>query len=300
MPSWPASSPIVGLISDQTSGVVGLRGDRQCDASAPDVSLTVTSDRILAAQREISNIRLVASGKADLASPAADIALTGTVGGEALNGKATLSTADGQRQVNGLTLSLGQNRIAGDLLLDQNFLPLGTVNFELPNVGPLAALALEKVDGDLNGSIRFHNADGKPQLAIDARTTAITRGDVSARDVTIAATVADYASAPAIAGKITAATVTSGATIVSGIDVALTRDGVWTGFDGRATVSGIPANAKGRVQLSGGRTVVELASGEATVQGIKAAIARASTIQIVDGVTTLDRLALKSAAAPLS
>ncbi|TIX75262.1 MAG: hypothetical protein E5V24_31635, partial [Mesorhizobium sp.] len=54
----------------------------------------------------------------------------------------------------------------------------------------------------------------------------------------------------------------------------------------------IPLKAAGRVRIANGTTTVELTSGEATMRGIKAAIAQASTITIAKGVTSLDRLVL--------
>ena len=77
---------------------------------------------------------------------------------------------------------MGQNRIAGDLVLDEKFLPLGTVNFQLPDVGALAALALETVKGDLNGTISFTDNQGKPELAVNATTKSISRGDITAAE----------------------------------------------------------------------------------------------------------------------
>ena len=79
--------------------------------ATPDVSVTVTSDRMTVADREITGLELTASGKADLANPAANVALNGTVGGEPLTGSAVLATVDGRRAVKGLSLLLGQNRI---------------------------------------------------------------------------------------------------------------------------------------------------------------------------------------------
>ena len=282
----------VSRLSKDAKGAIEFALTAKGEISGPDISLTVTSDRIEAAQREISNLRLIATGKADLANPAADVALTGTVAGAALDGRATLSTAGGKREVRNLSLSLGQNRIAGDLVLDERFLPLGTVNFQLPDVGALAALALETVKGDLNGTISFASRDGKPELAVNATTKAISRGDITAANVAVNATVSDYISAPAVAGRVRAATVTSGKTVVRDIDVTLTRDGSWTRFDGGATVSDIPARASGRVQVAGGRTVIELASGQATVRGLEARLARASRVEIAGGTTTLDKVAI--------
>jgi translocation and assembly module TamB len=282
----------VGLLAQGATGAVALAATAKGAFASPDVSLTVTSDRIEAAGREIANLKLVASGKADAANPAADVVLTGSVGGEALDGRATLSTSGGKREVRGLNLSLGPNRIAGDLVLDEKFLPLGTVTFQLPDVGALAALALETVRGDLNGTIDFTDQNGKPQLAVKATTMSLSRGDLTAANVVIDATVSDYVSAPTVAGRVQATTVTSGKTVISGVDVRLTQQAGWTGFDGGATVADIPARASGRVQVANGRTVIELASGEATVRGLKAALARASRVEIADGTTRLDNVAV--------
>jgi translocation and assembly module TamB len=282
----------VGLLAQGATGAVDLAVTAEGALAAPNVSLTLTSDRVEAAGREIAGLRLAATGKADVDNPAADVSLTGTVGGETLDGKANLSTSGGRREVKGLNLSLGQNRIAGDLVLDEKFLPLGTVNFQLPDVGALAALALETVRGDLNGTISFADREGKPELAVKATTKSISRGEVTAADVAIDATVSDYVAAPAVSGRVRAATVTSGKTVVRGIDATLTRDGAWTRFDGGATVTDIPAKAAGRVQVADGRTVIELTSGEATVRGLQARLARASRVEIAGGSTTLDRVAI--------
>lgn len=282
----------VGLLAQGAAGAVAVEVTAKGAFASPDVSLNLTSDQIEAAGRQIQNLRLAATGKADAANPAADVQLTGTVGGEALDGRATLSTTGGKREVRGLSLSLGPNRIAGDLVLDEKFLPLGTVNFQLPDVGALAALALETVRGDLNGTLDFTDQNGKPQLAVKANTKALSRGDLTAANVAIDATVSDYVAAPTVAGRIQATTVTSGTTVISGVDVRLTQQAGWTGFDGGATVADIPARAVGRVQVANGRTVIELASGEATVRGLKAALARASRVEIANGITRLDNVAV--------
>src|SRR6185312_11382280 len=128
--------------------------------------------------------------------------------------------------------------------------------------------------------------------AVKATTAAISRGDLSARNVSIDALIANYLAAPVISGKVRADGVTSGGTVVSGIAVDLKRDGEWTGFSGGATVKDIPAKAAGRVKIADGTTTIELASGEATMRGIRAAIAGPSTITIANGTTTIGKLAL--------
>ncbi|MDF3151092.1 translocation/assembly module TamB domain-containing protein [Mesorhizobium sp. XAP10] len=282
----------ISLLSKDAKGAIAFALNAQGPAAAPDLSLTIDSDRLLVAAREITGLKLTATGKADAANPAANVQLTGNVAGQALQGSAVLATADGKSAINGLLLSLGKNRISGDLALDEKFVPVGTIALDLPDIGPLAALALEKAEGDVRGTIAFSKNGNAPQVAIKAATASITRGDLQAKAVSIDALVANYLAAPVISGKIRADTVTSGGTVISGIDVDLKRDGDWTGFSGGATVKGIPAQAAGRVKVANGTTTIELASGQATVQGIKAAIAQASTVSIANGTTTLDRLVL--------
>lgn len=282
----------VSLVSKDAKGAISFALNAQGASAAPDLSLTVNSDRLSVAAREITGLKLTATGKADAANPAANVQLTGNVAGQPLQGSAVLATSDGKRAINGLLLSLGKNRISGDLALDDAFVPVGTVALDLPDIGPLAALALEKADGDVRGTIAFSKAGAVPQVAVKAMTGSISRGDVSAKAVTIDALIANYLAAPVISGKIRADSVTSGGTVIRGVDVDLKRDGEWTGFSGGATVKDIPLKAGGRVKAVKGTTTVELASGEATIRGIKAAIAQASTINIANGVPSLDRLVL--------
>ncbi|MER9841485.1 translocation/assembly module TamB domain-containing protein [Mesorhizobium australicum] len=282
----------ISPLSRDAKGAIAFALSAQGPAMAPDLSLTVNSDRLAVASREITGLKLTATGKADAANPAANVQLTGNVAGQALQGSAVLATTNGKSAINGLLLSLGKNRVSGDLALDDKFVPEGTISLDLPDIGPLAALALEKAEGDVRGTIAFSRNGAAPQVAIKAATTSITRGDLQAKAVSIDALIANYLAAPVVSGKIRADTVISGGTVISGIDVDLRRDGDWTGFSGGATVKGIPAKAAGRVKVAGGTTTIELASGQATVQGIKAAIAQASTVSIANGTTTLDRLVL--------
>ncbi|RWQ45055.1 MAG: translocation/assembly module TamB, partial [Mesorhizobium sp.] len=282
----------ISLLSGDANGAITFALNAQGASTAPDLSLTVNSDRLSVAEREITGLSLTATGKADAANPAANVQLTGNVAGQPLQGSAVLATSDGKRAIDGLLLSLGKNRISGDLALDEAFVPEGTVALDLPDIGPLAALALEKAEGDIRGTIVFSKAGNAPGVTVKASTASIRRGDVSAKTVTIDASIANYLAAPVISGKIRADSVTSGGTVIRGIDVDLTRDGDWTGFSGGATVKDIPAEAAGRVRVANGTTTVELASGQATMRGVKAAIAQTSTITIANGTTSLDRLAL--------
>ncbi|MFC3208371.1 translocation/assembly module TamB domain-containing protein [Aquamicrobium soli] len=282
----------VSLLSKDAKGAIGFALSAKGAPAMPDVALSLGSDKLVVAGRDITGLKLSAEGKADMANPAAKLTLAGDVAGQALSGGAELATSEGQRSIKGLSLALGQNKIAGDLLLDDAFTPEGTISIDLPDIGPLAALALEKAEGDVKGTIRFSKKDGTPDVALDVATAMLRRGDLSAKNVSINALVADYLKAPVISGMIKADGVNSGGTVVSGIAIDLKREGEWTGFSGGATVKDIPASAAGRVKVANGTTTVELGSGQATMRGLKATIAAPSTITIANGITTIGKLVI--------
>lgn len=282
----------IGPLAQGATGSVSFSLGASGRRDAPDLSLSVGSDRIEAAGRAITGLALTASGVADLANPAAKVSLTGNVAGEALTGSAELKTTDGRREINGLSVVLGQNRITGNLVLDDQFVPEGAVDFTVPDVGPLAALLFEQAKGDVNGKIRFRRANGVPEIVLDATTASLSRAELLAERVAVAATVSNYLASPAISGKVQAGTVTSGTTSVKDVNVTLTRDGDWTGFSGGATVNAMPARADGRVMIANGETTIDLASAEATVNGIKVGIAKATTVRVKGGQAVLDKLPL--------
>lgn len=291
------TADLEGALADLSRLAADVSGAAKFELSAsgalftPDFSVTLSSERVESGGHAITGLSLKATGKADAANPAADVSLTGKVGDQALEGEAKLSTEGGERVLSGLNVSLGQNRVSGDLQLDDAFLPRGSIAFELPDIAPLAALALQKVSGSATGSISFDTGAGGPSARIDAKVPTFSRDTVSGKDISIEAQVANYLAAPAVSGRIRAGAVNAGAAITA-VDVTLSRDGVWTGFDGGATVNGIPAKAAGRARFENGEATVELARGGATVQGVAATIAAPSTIVYAAGVTRIDNLVL--------
>ncbi|HTV69982.1 MAG TPA: translocation/assembly module TamB domain-containing protein [Rhizobiaceae bacterium] len=281
----------IARLADGTSGQIGFSAKASGTLDAPDVAVTVSSDKFTAAGRDITGLELTASGVANLANPAAEVMLKGTVAGEALAGSATLKTEEGRREISGLSLSLGANRISGDLALDAAFMPEGTIDLQLPDLGPLAALALEQIEGEVAGKIRFGKAGDVPEIIVDATTTTLTRGDLVASGVSVGASIQNYLAAPTISGKVTAGAVSVGTTKILGVDLTLGRDGVWTSFSGGATVADIPAKASGRAKFVDGTATIELTSGEAVIRGLKAVLARPTTVVSAGGETRLDRAA---------
>ncbi|TJW70443.1 MAG: translocation/assembly module TamB, partial [Mesorhizobium sp.] len=96
----------VSLLSKDAKGAIAFALNAQGPIMGPDLSLTVNSDRLSVAAREITGLKLTATGKADAANPAAIVQLTGNVAGQPLQGNAVLATTGGKSAINGLLLSL--------------------------------------------------------------------------------------------------------------------------------------------------------------------------------------------------
>lgn len=282
----------ISPLAQQASGSVTFSATAKGALATPDVALSVTSDKMRVADRDIEKLALNASGKADLANPQASVTISGKVAGETLDGKAVLKSTGGRSEVSDLNLSLGKNRIAGALTLDQNFVPDGSIDFDLPDIGPLAALALETVEGSVKGKASFTHQGQAAQATVSLKSDSITRGDIVVRAVAVDAQITNYMVSPGVSGTVKAQEVRAGTTAVRGIDLKLSREDLWTRFSGGASVNDIPLKAAGRVKVENGTTIVELASAEATMRGIKAALARASTVSIAGGQTKLGNLAL--------
>lgn len=277
------------------SGAVEFVVEANGETFRPDLSATVRSERIETGGRAIEALELTARGRADLDNPSAEVGLSGRVAGEALKGSATLRNVDGRNEIDDLLVTLGGNRIAGALVLDASFVPAGAVDFDVPDIGALAALALEEIEGKASGSLRFGRQDGNPNLDIEASIPSFRRGELSGTDVRISGNVSNYLEAPLVSGRIAATRIDSGTTRIDGVSVALERDGEWTGFDGTLQVNEIPVTAAGRAKVSGGDVTVELSQAGGTLQGLRAALARPTVILVRNGVTRLDALTVSVA-----
>ena len=180
----------------------------------PTLRVTVTSDAMTVADRAISGLELTATGRLDPANPAANIAVKGTVAGEALSGSAVLSTVDGRREVKGLSLLLGKNRIAGDLTLDEAFVPKGTVTSTCPTSVRWLRWRWKRPKGDLAGTIDFRMMAQRRARPLSARAQSLVRGDLARESGHHRGRRLRLHRQPGRVGRRQAAEVTSGATVV--------------------------------------------------------------------------------------
>jgi translocation and assembly module TamB len=282
-------------ISDAAQGGAAFSLQASGDMARPQLTINVSSDRLTVAGREITGLSLDGSVTADPNAPQGELTLSGLVGQERLDGSAILATSEGRREIGDLALSLGDNQLSGALTLDDSFVPEGTVQFDFPEIGPLAALALVDVSGAATGTIRFVRDGGAPRVSIEGNVPRFAMDTLSASGVSISASAEDYLDAPVVSGTVRAEAVSAGGANIEDAQVNLSRDGAWTAFDGSATANGTPASAAGRVKVDDGNVTLELAEAGATYRGITASLAAPTTVTVTDGTARLDGLRVSAA-----
>ena len=294
------SADLSGAISDFSRLSAKAQGAAEFSLSAsgeiarPQVKLSVSSDRMTVAGRDIESLELEAEGMADRVSPTGSFRLSGTVGGKPLTGQATLAPRDGRPVMNDLRLSLGENRLEGQLALAEGLLPDGEVSFTFPEIAPLAALALLEADGSARGSVRFA-AGEHPTVTLDALVDTFAMGDNTAGEVRVNASAQDYLDHPAVGGAVSAGRIIAGKAEVRDLSVALKQEDGWTAFDGRLSANGIPVTAEGRARADEGTTTIDLAAAAATLRGVAARLAKPASIVIAGSEVRLDGLQIAAA-----
>lgn len=294
---------IDGKIDLSLSDVSGLAKDAQGridgelqisgPIETPDLIVNLGSDLIKIAEHAISDLRLDVRGIASAANPDLAIRLDGAIDGQPLNGGASIAMRDGIRIADAIRLQNGENTISGKIELDDANIPSGEIMFDFPQIGSLAALALQEMSGNVSGNLVLGKNGTLPVATLTIDSPRIVREDVSVSDISARLTIDNYLKAPAVSGTATVSELKSGDTLVSSTRLAMTTDNVWTNFDVRTQINrDIPVTATGRVRVADGRTIVELKNAETGFQGIATSLASPATVVIENGTTTISTATL--------
>ncbi len=194
----------------------------------------MTSSGAVLAGRTLSDFVITADATAKPGSPQAKLTATGASDGQAIDVKAEVVSKDGRTSIPTLEAKVGDNRLTGAIDLTADFKPEGTIDFNLPDLGLLAAMAGEKVSGDLSGSAAIKTAGGVTSLSLKANGSGIKRGDLTITKPVADISIADVA-ALAIRGSVKAEKRRSGSNRVTGFNLTFDQQGGRTGFtvDGR-------------------------------------------------------------------
>lgn len=285
--------PNLGRLLADAKGEAAFTVDAKGPLTGLTVNAEVTSSGATLAGRTLSDLALKVEALADPQSPKAELTASGAIDGQAINVTANLLTEGGTITVPEIRADIGQNTVNGAVTLTADFKPEGNIDFNLPDIGLLAALGGQKASGDLAGKADIRTVNGVTSIVLTAKGNSLAYDTATIMKPAVDLTVSDLA-ALAVRGTVTAERVASGANAASNLNLAFTQQAGQTGFDLTGTYDGGPLVAKGSVSSGDGKTNIHIAEFSATPKRIPLRLASPSTIVIEDGAANLDGLAIQT------
>lgn len=281
--------PEIGIFLDNAEGSAAftLSAKGPLDAIAADA--TTTADSAILAGRTLQSLDIALSGTADPKQPQATITANGSLDGQAIQLDAELLSRDGRASIPDLTVRVGDNNLKGALDFSPQFLPSGTLDFDFPDIGLLAALGGQTASGDLKGSLKIAGNDNRISMDILATGREIKRDTVTVTAPNIDLAISDI-QALAIQGKISAGQVTAGTNRIEAPVLSFSRQGSATDFDLAARYDGAPVTSKGTLTQKGSSLRIALQDFAAAPRSIPLKLSQPAAIRVADGRATIETL----------
>lgn len=285
--------PELGKLLADAKGRATFEASATGPLAALGVKAQLQSSGAELAGRTLSDLVLTLDGTADRESPSGNLTATGAIGGQPINVKSSIVSENGTISIPSIDAQIGENVLSGALKLDTNFLPDGTVKFDFPDIGLLAAMAGQQAKGDLAGSASITTADGKAAVAIQASGSGITRDQLRIVRPNIDLKTADLRSL-AISGIVRADTFTSGANRVDALALNFSQQGPKTLFDLGARYDGAPLTVKGSVEQQQAGMTIGLDAFQATPRGIAVRLDRPAVVNVRGGAVSVNDFTIRT------
>ncbi|MBB3976801.1 translocation and assembly module TamB [Rhizobium azooxidifex] len=243
--------------------------------------------------RTLSDLVVTVDGTADRTAPSGNLTATGAIGGQAINVKTSVASQDGRISIPAIDARIGENVLTGALTLDDGFLPDGNVEFTLPDIGLLAAMAGQQANGDLKGSATIDTENGKTAISLQATGSGITRDQLRIVRPNIDLRTADLRSL-AITGSVRADAFASGANRIDALALNFNQQGTRTLFDLGARFDGAPLAVKGSVEQQQGGMAIALDTLQGTPRGVALRLSHPARLTLRDGTVTMNDFTIQT------
>lgn len=285
--------PDLGKLLGDAEGQASFSADISGPLDALALKGEMNSSGATLAGRSLTDLMITADATLEPGSPQAKLSATGALDGQAIDIRAEVLSRDGRTSIPTLEATIGDNRLTGALNLTQDFRPAGTINFNLPDLGLIAAMAGQQASGDLTGSAIVRTANGTISVSLNASGSAIRRGALTIANPVVDINVADV-SELAIRGSVRAESIAQGQNRVSDVNLTFDQRGGRTGFAADGRYDGSPVAAEGDLARAGDRTEIRLNSFTAAPRKIPLSLARPAVITIENGVVRLTELTVEA------
>ncbi|MFD2236756.1 translocation/assembly module TamB domain-containing protein [Aureimonas populi] len=262
--------------------------------SAPRLDLALTGSGLVVGGRELSDIDARVQGTFASEAPSATVAVSGTYNNQPLRVSADVETlAEGERVIRDLLLEQGENRIAGELTIDAQNVPLGQLTLALPDIATLAALAGRDASGDLSGEAVFARGNGgTPVVDLDLSSTSLAAAGTTLAGADIDVRVTDYLLRPVAAGTVAAADLQAATLTVEDLSVELANLNDQTVIDAGVTVNSVPIAFIGDLEVIDTGVRVALRTLTAEIENAAVALRQPTTVVLGGGIVNLGEILL--------
>ncbi|CAN7337230.1 translocation/assembly module TamB domain-containing protein [Pararhizobium sp. LjRoot255] len=285
--------PEIGKLRADAKGSATFSADVTGPLDALAVKAKITSSETTLAGRTLNDLLVNADAVIGRDGPTGTVTASGTLEGQAINAKADIATAKGTTNVPSFEAVIGSNTLKGSLDLTKEFEPNGSLVFNFPDVGLLAAMAGQAASGDLAGSASIKTEDGVTSVTVTASGSGITRGDLVITRPAADISIADL-KALAIKGAVTVEEVKQGSNLLAGLKLGFEQQGNTTNFALDGTYDAAPLSARGDLHSAAGRTTIKLQSFAVAPKKIPLELAHPATIVIENGAVNLQQLAINA------
>ncbi|AFL54043.1 translocation and assembly module TamB [Sinorhizobium fredii] len=285
--------PDLGKLLADAEGKAGFNAAISGPLDALAIKGELTSSGARLAGRSLSDLIVTADATVKPGSPQAKLTATGGLDGQAIDVRAEVVSTEGRTSIPTLEAKIGDNRVTGAIDLTADFKPNGTIDFNLPDLGLVAAMAGQKASGDLSGSASIATANGVTSVSVKASGSNIKHDALTIAKPAADIRIADIA-ALAIRGTVRAESVAQGQNRISAVNLTFEQQGGRTGFDVAGQYDGAPLSAKGDLASAGDLTEIRLASFAAAPRRLPLKLARPTVVAIENGVVRLGDLTIQA------
>lgn len=288
------SLPDLSALQPNISGAATLSATLSGPVETPSVKAEFSAANATLAGRILQSLTARLDAIADPKAPTGTLTATGTLDGQTIDIAGDITSDQGLLRLPALKAIIGRNSLTASLALDKAFLPSGTVRFDLPDIGLLAALGGQKAEGDLKGEATLDNAGGKLAATIKADGSGIRAEGLSILAPSVDLTIPDLLTGE-VSGKIAAAELSAGANSLDGVDATFSLDRARTDFAVTANYDGAPLKLDGAVLRASNALEITIDQFSATPRKLPVALSSPARIRIVNGTTDLGTISLTAA-----
>ena len=159
------------------TGIVSLEGNVRGSLDDLDIAVSLAAENATLHGQPVANPSATLAGKQSAEAFSGKLDARADIAGQPLVALAQIATEpNGGASIDGLSMTLGQIRVTGDVAVNDSGKPTGRITIDASSLAALGAILNETVEGALTASIALSDAPAEPALTFRAQSTAISYG----------------------------------------------------------------------------------------------------------------------------